>query len=208
MGIGYWYNLKAFDVFPLTPAETMTMALFRAIWPGATWTVMDNIGTANSEHNYLEASPFGEGFDVLLPMNLTATTLGMYRAILVTGDVTLDGDALAAVRQFVREGGVILLTPGSPNPLLLDATFVGATLSPQPMAIAGVTGAVDQETDWASSPVRHVPFCASDDSGAAFYIKVLVLYLTFVCAVAKNRGVKYDCYLYLVLTIAPEAKPS
>ena len=65
---------------------------------------------ANPEASYLRPTPFGEMFDVLLT-NVRPELLSTYPAILLAGDIEFDQAFLVALKQSLRGGSRVLMSP-------------------------------------------------------------------------------------------------
>eukprot|EP01079_Euglenida_sp_SAG-EU17-18_P008523 gene8523-211_t len=195
MGLGWWYQGKAWDTFPLrwshlftspcmplraldtlpphlSPGEQACADLFQDVWPGS-WHVENQFHTPQSESGYLVASPYGEIFDVALPSNLSSHFMQAYRAAVLTGDVNLTTVEAGALSAFVQAGGVLVASPEHldalrlhSQDLLLPAKLGTTTTLEQVANISDVWG-------W-SAPFAapHRPFCVQQDSGTGWYIKV------------------------------------
>lgn len=85
MGLGWWYDSLAWDVFPLSPQEVRTSEWLEELWPQS-FHVQNEENTATSESFYMVGGPLGDVADILLPQNLSTTTLtDAYRAVVVAG---------------------------------------------------------------------------------------------------------------------------
>jgi hypothetical protein len=159
MGIGFFYDARAWDALPLSPAEQRTSAWLQALWPGS-WTVQSDIGKARSEADYMVAAPFGDIVDVLVPQNLTAAFLiAAYRAVNLAG---VGAPALSDERlckelvAYVLGGGCVILAADEAAAAAargwLPAALLGLSLADSPSgSIAAVTGVHDLQTGWSAN---------------------------------------------------------
>jgi hypothetical protein len=93
---------KAFGHFDYNAGDDMTWNLIDMIWPDG-WEVMgkDEAGT-------MVNGPYGDTFDILL-QNAPQAVLDSYPCLILSGDLRLSGGEAARFRNFVEQGGTLLL---------------------------------------------------------------------------------------------------
>lgn len=166
MGLGWWYQQQAWDIFPLSENEQRTTEWLKQLWPHS-FLVMNEFDSPISESNYMVASPFGDIADVLLPQNLSGAMLSeAYRVVVLGGIGTAVDSVLAAeLQKYVQLGGVVVL--GADEAKSLSPQFLGLTLGAS--NAAEVVSVVDLQTGWEASSTGVKAFCVSADQ--AYYIK-------------------------------------
>eukprot|EP01116_Phalansterium_solitarium_P022442 TRINITY_DN7415_c0_g1_i1.p1 TRINITY_DN7415_c0_g1~~TRINITY_DN7415_c0_g1_i1.p1 ORF type:complete len:750 (-),score=225.23 TRINITY_DN7415_c0_g1_i1:141-2390(-) len=175
MGLGFFYQQLAWDVFPLSAPEQRIMAWLQTVWPNS-WLVQNQDNTPQSEVDYEVAGPFGEAFDIVVPQNLTAEVLGAYRTVVLTGlGAQVDQTLASTLESYVSSGGVLVLPVDEVTTAASAGwwppAFLGVKLGdPQFVSAASIR---DVETGWtqAANAGGLAPFCVQQYAGGAFYIK-------------------------------------
>ena len=185
-GLGWFYNNKAFDVFPLTDAEHGTMAWLSSLWP-ASFTVETDFSTPKSEHGYMVGGPYGDSVDLLIPRNVTAALLSTaYRVVIVSGlgEGDFNFDLARSLQGFVSGGGTVIIAAADAvvarQQGWLNASFFGVDLPPtQPPRSASATAVRDVQTAWqASAPGAGVPVTVYDAGTAGTALPLLEVTLS------------------------------
>ena len=94
----------AWNAFPYTPADRRILDLWETFFPDS----LDVQGKRN-EKGYLVASPYGDILDVILN-NAPDAILASYPVLLLAGEITQDALLAERLRQYVRQGGTLLLS--------------------------------------------------------------------------------------------------
>ena len=94
----------AWNAFPYTPADRRILDLWETFFPDS----LDVQGKRN-EKGYLVASPYGDILDVILN-NAPDAILASYPVLLLAGEVMQDVRLAERLRQYVRQGGTLLLS--------------------------------------------------------------------------------------------------
>jgi hypothetical protein len=94
----------AWNAFPYTPADQRILDFWETFFPNS----LDVQGKRN-EKGYLVASPYGDILDVILN-NAPDSILASYPVLLLAGEVTQDALLAERLRQYVRQGGKLLLS--------------------------------------------------------------------------------------------------
>jgi hypothetical protein len=187
LGIGFFYQAKSWDVFPLSPAEERVAAVLADLWPARSFTVMSEDGTAVSESFYMAASAYGEGVDVLVdaglatsPVLLAGNGAGVaYAALVFPGlGVEVDAALCTSLTAYILGGGAVWISAddvlAAPECWTPALTGVAALTPPDgPTLVAEVVDADTGET-FSVTASSLTPRCATagaDGSGSA-YIKV------------------------------------
>ena len=153
MGLGFFYQGKAWDVFPLRQEEQRLLAYLQALWPGSL-TVQSQIHTPQSEAGYMVAGR--EAWDAVLLGNHTPATLAAaYRAVVFVGAGRVEEPSMAALLQgFVEAGGAALVAADDVALAVaqgwLSSEFLGLALPPAPAPPPGtpVSSVTDVQTGW------------------------------------------------------------
>lgn len=97
-----WRTPMAFEVFPLEAGDVMNMELMSLIWPnGYPGDCIDEVGQQT-------ASPYGETFDVIL-QNSDPKVLAAYKALVMSGEIELQGEQGAHLVDYVNNGGTLVM---------------------------------------------------------------------------------------------------
>ncbi len=170
MGLGWWYNGKAWDLFPLSEDEQRTSLWMETLWPGS-YNVQNQMHTPLSESYYMVAGPLGDGADFLLPDNLTATMLReAYRVVVLAGiSEKIEGSLADAITGYVAQGGCVILSADDVVGGSLSSDFIGATIGIS--SSVTVARVVDTQTGWSSGTPDLKPFCV-ESTPTSYYIKV------------------------------------
>ena len=191
LGLGFFYQQRSWDVFPLSESELRLGAHLQALWPNS-FTVESQIGSAASESLYMVAGR--EAVDVVVRANLTAAGLARaYRAVFFSTAGAVDAQLAAVLQGYVEAGGCAIVAADDAAAAAasgwFSAGFLGLDFAPapaQPLALLSVT---DLQTGWvgscsgstarsssSSSSSQAAPparFCAPQQpgGGGAYYIK-------------------------------------
>ena len=105
----HWNEPKAFETFPLTAGDRMTVALLDRFFPHS-WgdpACFGNYG-GRDENAQQVASPYGDTVDVLL-QNAPQRVLNSYPVLILSGDITLTEEERARFIAYVQQGGTLVL---------------------------------------------------------------------------------------------------
>ena len=173
MGLGWWYEGLAWDVFPLSNEEQRTTEWFAELWPQSFHVQNDENNNVSSESFYMVGGPMGDAVDVLLPHNLSEKTLAEgYRVVVVAGggsSITSSSDPSFAstIEAYVASGGSVVLYADAIVSSTFSSNFVGFEIGPAAVD-RSVTSVEDLQTGWTNTAVE--PFCVEATS-TSFYIK-------------------------------------
>jgi hypothetical protein len=93
----------AWNAFPYTQADQRILDLWETFFPDSL-----DVQVKRNEKGYLVASPCGDILDVILN-NAPDAILASYPVLLLAGEVTQDALLAERLRQYVRQGGTLLL---------------------------------------------------------------------------------------------------
>ncbi len=169
MGLGWWYDWLAWDVFPLSVEEQRTTEWFAELWPQSFHVQNSENNVETSESFYMVGGPIGDVVDVLLPQNLSANTLveGYRVAVVVGGGSSMTPSFAAVIEEYVARGGSVILYADAIVPSSLSKQFLGCEIGPI-AADRSVMSVEDLQTGWTNTAVD--PFCVEATS-SSFYIK-------------------------------------
>jgi hypothetical protein len=136
VGVKAGYNL-----FPYDETEHVCRAIFHG-------SVFPNRERRGSDPDLMSASPFGDIFDPLridtpqgaLPLEL----LRNYRVLIALTEPDLKPEAVSRLREYVREGGTLVLNVRNLPPSL-DAQFLGAGIAAKVLSTARAVAAADRQ---------------------------------------------------------------
>jgi hypothetical protein len=94
----------AWNAFPYTPGDQRILDLWESFFPNCL-----DVQAKRNEHGYLVSSPYGDILDVILSTAPEAV-LASYPVLLLAGEITQDALLAARLRQYVRQGGTLLLS--------------------------------------------------------------------------------------------------
>ena len=156
-----WHNgwayrgSQAFNRFPYNNGEHMTREIIN--------TLLFNYQEKRELPSFFAATPYGDLYDILrldtprgpLPMEL----LSNYKVLFLIGEHRLDNAAVARLKEYVRQGGTLIVNAAQMQNL--DTEFTGV--------VKGKTAKFSAMTDKNGKILRSAPFNASilDLQGAA-----------------------------------------
>ena len=94
---------------------------YREIFPG-----YEDCGYYHNERGFLTPTPYGDIFDVLLS-NVPSFVSNRYNLVILLGEVELKGELLNKVKDFVKDGGSLILSACQIGEAGLDVTGVEVT---------------------------------------------------------------------------------
>lgn len=94
----------AWNAFPYSPGDQRILDLWETFFPDSL-----DVQVKRNEKGYLVASPYGDILDVILN-NAPDAILASYPVLLLAGEVTQGALLAERLRQYVRQGGTLLLS--------------------------------------------------------------------------------------------------
>jgi hypothetical protein len=151
MGLGFFYNGRAWDVFTLSQGEARIAAWLQCLWPNSFLVENDFHNPAKAESDYMVGGPYGDIADVLLPAALPGAVSESYRAIFAVGiGSSLDAQLAATLAAAVGAGGLLVIDSDDITSAgawaLFPAGFFGASVGAAAPVTA--TAARDAQTGW------------------------------------------------------------
>jgi hypothetical protein len=120
---------RPFHTWGITPYEKgdyQIDALFREIFPG-----YEDSSYYRDERGFLTATPWGDGFDVLMS-NTPRFVLNRYNAAVIIGPTKIEGQLLQTVEDFAARGGSVATTAAQLTPestALFGVRLTGKTVT-------------------------------------------------------------------------------
>lgn len=149
---------KIWGKLPYEKGDYLIDAVFRMVWPG-----YEDCSYLRNERGFITPTPYGDIFDVITN-RCHPDVLRQYTAVILLGDVELDGSAAERLMEFVQQGGDLLLD--ARNAQQLPAAFLGLRLGEKGSACA--TARVGTSHVWAEQPYTYTE--AELDGAAAILI--------------------------------------
>lgn len=149
---------KIWGKLPYEKGDYLVDAVFRMVWPG-----YEDCSYLRNERGFITPTPYGDIFDVITN-RCHPDVLRQYTAIMLLGQVELDGGAAERLMEFVQQGGDLLLD--AVNARQFPAAFIGLRLGQQGNAC--VTARTGTSQVWAEQPYTYTE--ADLDSAAAILI--------------------------------------
>ena len=99
---------NAFYTFGYTAGDQMTKNLAKMIWGTDAWISGPKRESKEEADAMVNNGEYGDSFDILL-QNASLDVLKSYPVLLLSGDITLSSDEVQLYKQYVNDGGTLLL---------------------------------------------------------------------------------------------------